>query len=84
MDITRVEKKIKAGMQHVQASALGPAYATMKCLSGKKRIMNQWMDDITRCVASGEESCAAVKAIPKAKNGGGDVNDWVGHVGFLH
>ena len=84
MDIARVEKKIKAGMQHVQASPLGSAYATMKSLSGKKRMMNQWMDDVTRCIASGGESCAAVKVIPKARNGGGNVNDWVGPVGFLH
>jgi hypothetical protein len=49
-DIDGVNKDLKAEIEHVQAIALGSRYATMKCLSGEKKMMTKWMDDTYRKV----------------------------------
>ena len=37
----------------------------MKVLSGDKRMMDKWMNDIVKCVVSGGKDCAPIKGVPK-------------------
>lgn len=61
--IDRLDNKLTERIDHVEAIALGTAYATMKALSGKKNAMNKWLADIEKCVLLGGKNCNAVKGI---------------------
>ena len=54
---------VKSDCEHTQSIMLGTAYATMKAVSGEKKLTSIWMKQIEDCVRSRGKQCNAVKGI---------------------
>ena len=62
-DLAELKAELKAESAHTQSIVLGSAYATMKALSGDRKMMTTWMKDIENCVTHGGQACDPIKGI---------------------
>ena len=68
-ELSQVELRLATDSQYSQGISVGSAYATMKCLSGKKQMKSQWAEDIAKGARFDGEGFAPTKATGEAKKG---------------
>ena len=68
-ELSQVELRLATDSQYSQGISVGSAYATMKCLSGKRQMKSQWAEDIAKGARFDGEGFAPTKAAGEVKKG---------------